>query len=734
VRGGPRPFKGCSARVRSRRSHRRNTALTPILDAAQASDSDHRSFERRETALKPRKLLIYAAAGLALSAIAVVGLTVALADSSSSTTTPIKHLVVIFNENATFDHYFGVYPHAANLPGEPPFTPRPGTPAVNGLTETLLKDNPNEDNPERLSRAHVLTCDQDHHYTAEQEAYDNGLVDQFIQHTAGEECTGAEPGPTGENKTTVMDYYDGNTVTALWNYAQYYTLEDNSFETQYGPSTPGHLNFISGETGGASASKPTSAVANGSLIANAYPLYDDCAEGGEDDLAGGVSKEKPRISMSGKNVGNLLNAKEVTWGWFQGGFAATSRNAQGKAECRAAHANVGDAKSYSDYVSYHEPFQYYASTANPHHLPPGSLSAIGHSDQANHQYDLSYFITALDEDNLPAVSFIKPSAYEDGHPGYSDPLDEQRYLVETINAIEQSPEWSSTAIVIEWDDSDGWYDHVMPPIVRPSASSQDSLNGPGKCGVLPSPPPANYQPDRCGYGPRLPMLLISPWAKENYVDSTLTDQSSVLRFIEDNWQLGRIGGDSSDAEAGTLENAFDFNANAPRAPRVILDETTGEVINVTPSDEPPAQSSTTTSSSSTSSSSTSAVSTSTAAATTATSTSSTASYPITGKGPPSLTGGSVASKALTCTLSPRKHHLVVVTCRFKVALIHGRTAVRFRLVRKGRVLATSRAFVHADRATATLRLHSTAKGRYTLRIALTSRAGLLGFIRSVSIR
>lgn len=675
--------------------------------------------------MRPRKIITYAAVGLALGAIVVVGLTSALADSSGQTTTPIKHLVVIFEENATFDHYFGTYPHAANPPGEPSFTPRAGTPSVDGLEtlvegapgETLLSDNPNEANPQRLDRSQPLTCDQNHHYTAEQEAYDEGRVDRFVQDTSGSLCTETAP---GENRTTVMDYYDGNTVTALWNYAQHYTLEEDSFETEYGPSTPGHLNLISGETGGAVANKATSAVANGSLsaaqegslIANAYPTYDDCVHGSE--LPGGVSEELVRVSMSGKNVGNLLNAKEDTWGWFQGGFTPTARTAGGIAECKAAHANIGNAKSYSDYVSYHEPFQYYASTANPHHLPPTSLGAVGHSDQANHQYDLSYFTAALDEDNLPAVSFIKPSAYEDGHPGYSDPLDEQRYLVETINAIQQSPEWSSTAIVIEWDDSDGWYDHVMPPLVRSSASPQDGLSGPGKCGVVPSPPPASYQPDRCGYGPRLPMLVISPWARENHVDSTLTDQSSVLRFIEDNWQLGRIGGDSSDAEAGTLENAFDFNPADSRAPKVILDETTGEVISVTPSGE---TGGTTT--------------TSTADTTTTASSSTSASATTTRTTPPPPV---LPTKAVVCSVLAKGHRVLIVSCRFRAALIHGRTAVRFRLVRRGRVLASSRVFVRGEGATATLRFRSSLKGIYTLRLALTSRFGLHGYVRSVNVR
>ncbi|HEY7830589.1 MAG TPA: alkaline phosphatase family protein [Solirubrobacteraceae bacterium] len=648
--------------------------------------------------MMPRNILIYATVVIAPAALAIAGLSTTVADSipAGQATTPIKHVVVIFEENATFDHYFGTYPHAVNPPGEPRFVARPGTPAVNGLSETLLLDNPNAADPQRLDRAQPLTCDQDHHYKAEQQAYDGGLVDQFVQHTAGSECTGAEPGPTGQNKTTVMDYYDGNTVTALWNYAQHYTLEENSFGTQFGPSSPGHLNLVSGETGGASATKPNSSLANGSLIGNAYPQYDDCV--GDGNKPGGVS-EPALISMSGRNVGNLLNAGSVSWGWFQGGFTPTGMNAEGRAECRTSHDNVGAQKSYSDYVSYHEPFQYYASTANPHHLPPTSVGAVGESDRANHQYDLSYFNGALAEGNLPAVSFLKPAAYEDGHPGYSDPLDEQRYLVDTINAIERSPQWSSTAVIVSWDDSDGWYDHVMPPIVRSSASPQDNLDGPEKCGTLPSPLPPSFQQDRCGYGPRLPLLVISPWARENYVDNTLTDQSSILRFIEDNWQLGRIGGNSSDAEAGSLESAFDFNPSDLRAATVMLDDTTGEVLPPARPGEPP---------------------------------SSTAGP---GAPPPTVTGRRGPARAVGCSLSLEKHHRrrLAVTCRFTAIGIHGRAAVRMRLVRRGRVLATARAFLHDSQATTILRLERIPKGSYTLRIVLTSRAAVLGFVRSVRV-
>lgn len=149
------------------------------------------------------------------------------------------------------------------------------------------------------------------------------------------------------------------------------------------------------------------------------------------------------------------------------------------------------------------------------------------------------------------MSFLKAPTYQDGHAGYSDPLDEQTFLVNTINHLQQLPTWSSTAVVICYGDSDGWYNHVMPPIVNPSNDpNADALDGQGKAGT---PKPGAYL-DRLGYGPRLPLLVISPYAKKNYVVSTLTDQSSVLRFIEDNWNLGRIGDQSFDAIAGPLDN------------------------------------------------------------------------------------------------------------------------------------------------------------------------------------
>jgi phospholipase C len=220
----------------------------------------------------------------------------------------------------------------------------------------------------------------------------------------------------------------------------------------------------------------------------------------------------------------------------------------------------------TDYSAHHESFEYYASTANQHHLPPTSVSMIGKTDQANHQYDISDFWAAVNSGNMPLVIFLKAAKYQDGHPGYSDPIDEQNFIVDTINKLQKLDEWKSTAVIILYDDSDGWYDHVMPPILNQSGDpSQDVICGTAKLGA--------YQ-DRCGYGPRQPFLVVSPYAKENFIDHTVTNQASVLKFIEDNWNLGHLADPQSfDKKSGSLNNMFDFKHGD--ANKLFLDPNTG---------------------------------------------------------------------------------------------------------------------------------------------------------------
>ncbi len=626
------------------------------------------------------------AARVGVSMAAVVVSTVALPGLGSGVagatpppaTTPIDHVVVIFQENVSFDHYFGTYPQAANTDGQT-FTAKAGTPAVDGLTPAtdpslpaslrhssdLTATNPNSSLPVRLSSnvnptstnpgsaAGELTCDQDHNYADEQKAFDGGLMDKFVQ-TVGT-ATGKNPSGQPCTAAQVMDYYDGNSVTALWNYAQNFAMSDDSFGTTFGPSAPGAINLVSGDTGNVdmshTANSPSIATAvtpnadltadgNGgySLTSDAQPYYDDCST-------------RDAVALSGTNIGDELNNAGLSWGWFEGGFRPTTpfatasaavdpgqststftpdefagsftgkvtpTGASNQALCNAVHpvgvalggtggtAGSGTPGSYGykdDYIPHHEPFQFYASTANPHHLTiptNGSgqdtlagLEEIGTDTQTytagqpdfdtpNHQYDTSDFdqlVAAIGQGQLPgsalpAVSFLKAPGYEDGHAGYSDPADEQAFVTKEVNALEQTPDWSHTAVIISYDDSDGWYDHVYSGVTNPSTSVADQLTGTGACGT--GTPLAGEQ-GRCGYGPRLPLLVISPYAKSNFVDHTVTDQSSIPKFIQDNWSLPAIPG-SAATIAGSLDNMFDFSGPSAGAnPVLYLDPTTGQV-------------------------------------------------------------------------------------------------------------------------------------------------------------
>src|SRR6478735_11536434 len=177
------------------------------------------------------------AAALAASALTagLVGFSAAPATAvtaQGNTATPIKHVVVLFQENVSFDHYFATYPNAANAPGETQqgtgtatasFTAAKNTPKdINTLATAglLAPSNPNSAQPARLSPAQAVTCDQDHGYTAEQKAYNGGAMDKFVQFTSRDACGTNQYGRPG----LTMDYYDGNTVTGMWNYAQNYAM------------------------------------------------------------------------------------------------------------------------------------------------------------------------------------------------------------------------------------------------------------------------------------------------------------------------------------------------------------------------------------------------------------------------------------------------------------------------------------------------------------------------------
>jgi phospholipase C len=371
-------------------------------------------------------------------------------------------------------------------------------------------------------------------------------------------------------------------------------MDDNAFTDTYGPSTPGALEVVAGQTNGMkiiASTKQPSTVANVTyyvkdgqdgltMINDVDPAYDVC------------SVPKDQVLMTGKNIGDLLNDAGVTWGGFMAGFDLSAKNVNGTTGCqRSTHSDVVG-HDVIDYIPHHDWFQYYSSTANPTHARPSSVEGVGHSveadgktrDPANHEYDLTDFYAAVKAGNFPAVSYIKLPAYQDGHAGYSDPLDEQAGTVQLINFLQRLPDWKNTAVIITWDDSDGWYDHTFTKATSTSFDQADQLDGPGKCGTGTAKDGLDGKPvnGRCGPGTRIPFLVVSPWARMNSVDHRLINQTSVVRFIEDNWLHGRrLGGGSFDATSGSLAGMFDFKAKPHLAP-LYLNATTGAVLTSAP--------------------------------------------------------------------------------------------------------------------------------------------------------
>ena len=430
-------------------------------------------------------------------------------------------------------------------------------------------------------------------------------------------------------------------------------MSDNSYGTTFGPSSPGAINLVSGDTGSVDtaheANSPSISTSTSpdndltpdglggfSLTSDAQPYWDDCST-------------RDAVGMSGQIIGDVLNSRGISWGWFQGGFrpnvsyrdalASTGNDpnqptatftpdqfkafysnaanrpahSSNQANCSTVHpvgialGGNGQWGYKDDYIPHHEPFQYYASTANPHHLTVptdatgtdtlAGLATIGRDTQShiggvpqfdtpNHNYDISDFdqlVSAighheLPSSALPAVSFLKAPGWQDGHAAYSDPADEQQFVTSEINALERTPDWRSTAVVIAYDDSDGWYDHAYSGVTNPSVSPADNLTNTtftlpasGQCGPSPqTPAPLANEQGRCGLGPRLPLLLVSPFARTNYVDHNISDQSSIINLIEYNWRLPSISGSSDQLLSGAdqservpfdLAGLFDFDSH-----------------------------------------------------------------------------------------------------------------------------------------------------------------------------
>lgn len=370
---------------------------------------------------------------------------------------PIQHIVILYQENRTFDQYFGTYPGANGLPMNV------ALPKARGSNEIV--------SPFHLTN--TSTRDLDHSSRVARIAYDNGKMDGFVY---------------AEGSDLTMGYYDHRELPYYWDYASKFVLMDNFFSSEMGPSLPNHLYLIAGQSG-----ELTENTQGGTCESR------EICQGGSNRTSNNPYGLSNNLTFNFTTVMDQLDNRDVSWKYYN-----------------------GDKDNYKD-AGYWNPLPAFASFKNN----PARLNNLAPNDQ---------FLVDLAKGNLAQVVWVIPTEDESDHPTANVEVG-QKYLVTAINAIMQSEYWPSTAIFVTWDDYGGWYDHVAPP-----------------------------QVDTFGLGFRVPCLIISPYAKEGFIDHTQSEFTSILKFIETVHGLPTLT--QRDAMASNMLEAFDFSQ--PPNPPLIL--------------------------------------------------------------------------------------------------------------------------------------------------------------------
>jgi len=401
-------------------------------------------------------------------------------------------------ENHSFDNYFGTYPGANGINNISNPVPENLNDAamgclapyhLNATVPVLITGDelpPGISDPDDLAAAmadhtspfHLtnesIGLDLSHAWKVAHEAWDNGKMDGFV---------------TAEGSNLTMGYYDRQDIPYYWDYADHYVLDDNFFSSEMGPSFPNHLYIASGASGPINLTFPW--ILNGSIVDNpsSFPLS--------------------ALDLTWTTLAQELSNAHMTWTWYDGDADATAPTIW----------NV---------------------------LPLFNYFQVHPDELAEHVKNTQYFVTDIQNDKLPAVSWIIPGAW---HPpalpaAFADqsisehpparPDAGMDYVAYLVNQIMESPYWSSTAIVITWDDYGGFFDHVPPP-----------------------------QVDEYGYGFRVPALVVSPWAKRGFIDHTQYEFASMLKLAEHIFNLPSLG--TRDVKANDMINSFNFS-QIPLAP------------------------------------------------------------------------------------------------------------------------------------------------------------------------
>ncbi len=372
--------------------------------------------------------------------------------ASREPNTPIRHFIVLMQENHTFDNYFGTYPGADGIPPDTCMPLDPTDPASDCIEPFHIGSLPIED--------------LDHSSVTFRRQYNGGRMDGFIWALRLRNHDGR----------IAMGYYDGRDLPYYWNLASEYVLFDRFFSSAHGGSVWNHMYWIAGVPGGEKNSIPADGFPN-----DIVTIFDRLEEAG------------------------------VTWKFYIQNYdpSITYRTRTDIAGPRAAQV------------------VWCPLLAIPRYLDDPNLFG--------HIVPLDEYFTDLQNGTLPEVAYIVPSGASEHPPGSIQAG--QRFVRSLIQALMRSSYWNQSAFMVTYDDWGGWYDHVPPP-----------------------------QVDEYGYGFRVPAFLVSPYAKRGFIDSTTYDFTSILKFIEENWDLEPLA--TRDAAATSIMNAFDFES-PPRSPTFI---------------------------------------------------------------------------------------------------------------------------------------------------------------------
>ena len=421
----------------------------------------------------------------------------------------IQHIVVIMQENRSFDHYFGTFPGANGIPMQ------------NGVPAVCVPDPKTNQCVAPYHDGQDKNAGGPHSANNATADIDGGKMDGFIKEAQGgrRNCANPnDPACTNGDKTDVVGYKDARDIPNYWQYAQQFVLQDAMFEPNASWSLPEHLFMVSGWSAKCANADPMSCQ-------NELQSPDRLVAPRNQRQAG--TQKQPNYAWT--DLTYLLYKANVSWKYYVAdGTQPDCEDDQ--MTCTLKPQNAGTPAIW-----------------NP--LP--WFETVRQNGQLGNIQDLDHFYDDAKNGNLPAVSWITPNDKTSEHPP-ALVSEGQAYTTNLINTIMQGPNWNSTAIFLSWDDWGGFYDHVTPPSV-----------------------------DQNGYGLRVPGIVISPYAKQGYIDHQTLSFDAYLKFIEDDFLGGQRIDPANDGRPdprpdvrenasilGDLAQDFDFTQD-PRPPLVL---------------------------------------------------------------------------------------------------------------------------------------------------------------------